>query len=624
MSPFSQGAKTLFAAVRTVLPILILFEVLYRAVTILLVKPLLTGFLQLMLNISGFQLALNDDILGFFLTVPGIVAAVVLIVVSALFIYFEFAVVIILCYCGISGHDVTLRGAMGRALRSLKLLRSPSLIGFSPYALLLLPVANLGYSSSLMPSLVIPNFITGELAKMNGGPFLVFLIYAALFIVFFCTIFTVPIMVLREVNFGKAWGESFKLLKTAGLRLLGGYGLFLGAWAVLYKVPKVILSMIFFTPDVTFSQILSAFGLFSWQTLLLGVLSLFVFLIQLFLMPILMMLVLFSYLNVCGREGIVIDLEDPALVKGSKNPVSAENLRKYWTFLAKYKWTRRLRIPAVILVVALVVMGLARMFSWGYMLHKPIVIGHRGSAYGVENTIGAIESAIDGGAEYAEVDILLSADSVPMVVHDTNLERLSGENVNVYDLTAEELSTIELYQNGYEGNISTLEQVIDATRGRIRLAIELKLHGDEKVDLVEAIFDVLKAEDYMDECIFLSMEYNLVTDINKRYPASVAGFCVFGNVGNVTGDFVRSMNVDFIIIEEAMATREVVYGFRSAWIPVYVWTVNDPRNMRQYLDMGIIGLVTDEPYDGVVVRDLFMEEGQYRLLPEDEQTFMVE
>lgn len=68
-------------------------------------------------------------------------------------------------------------------------------------------------------------------------------------------------------------------------------------------------------------------------------------------------------------------------------------------------------------------------------------MGHRGSAQGVENTVEAVQGAIDAGADYAEIDVLLSKDNVPMVIHDADLSRLAGTRGGVYDFTAEELQS---------------------------------------------------------------------------------------------------------------------------------------------------------------------------------------
>ena len=96
-----------------------------------------------------------------------------------------------------------------------------------------------------------------------------------------------------------------------------------------------------------------------------------------------------------------------------------------------------------------------------------------------------------------------------MVIHDENLKRLSGENVNVYDLTAAQLSKISLSQNDMTGKISTLNEVIDYSRGKIDLLIELKLHGHEKKSLVDAVVKVVEQNHFQRNCEIMSLEYSL-------------------------------------------------------------------------------------------------------------------
>lgn len=231
-------------------------------------------------------------------------------------------------------------------------------------------------------------------------------------------------------------------------------------------------------------------------------------------------------------------------------------------------------------------------------------MGHRGSIYGVENTKESIQGAIDAGADYAEIDILLSSDGVPMVIHDTNLKRLTGLDVNVYELTSAKLQELTLHQNGYIGQISTLEEIIKLCDGKIGLAIELKIHEHETENLVEQVMKDVKKYDFLDKCMFISLDYGLIEEINTKYPESLAGYCVYGGVGKIDPDVVMTMSIDFIVIEEAMANSRLVHNFRRSWLPVYVWTVNDPASMQKYLKMGIVGIVSDYP-------EIAMEEVAY-------------
>lgn len=259
------------------------------------------------------------------------------------------------------------------------------------------------------------------------------------------------------------------------------------------------------------------------------------------------------------------------------------------SFMQKHK-----KLVAFLLAILLIFAFYGAFFT-SVGLHDPIVIGHRGSAYGVENTLDAIQHAIDAGANYAEVDILLSADGIPMVIHDTNLKRLSGQNVNVYDLTAEQLQSIPLTQNGYSGYIPTLQEAIAFCDGKILLAVELKLHGHEQTDLVTAVMQEIKQSRYQKDCLLLSLDYNLVSQVKQQYQSYKAGYCVYGNIGQLTPQSLLGMEIDFLLVEEWMVEANLLAACRKAWLPVYVWTVNDPEKMQDYLQMGVVGLVTDYP-----------------------------
>lgn len=73
----------------------------------------------------------------------------------------------------------------------------------------------------------------------------------------------------------------------------------------------------------------------------------------------------------------------------------------------------------------------------------PILVAHRGyAAHWPENTLPALEAAVAAGARWLEVDVQLSADGVPMVLHDPDLERVAGQDVPVFALTAAELAEV--------------------------------------------------------------------------------------------------------------------------------------------------------------------------------------
>src|SRR5262245_61547190 len=88
-----------------------------------------------------------------------------------------------------------------------------------------------------------------------------------------------------------------------------------------------------------------------------------------------------------------------------------------------------------------------------------------------ENTLAAFEAAIE--ARYAiECDLHISSDGVPIVFHDDDLERLTGEVGCVRDRTAKEIGKLRVSKT--TERIPTLDELLELTAGRVPLVIELK------------------------------------------------------------------------------------------------------------------------------------------------------
>lgn len=593
------------------LPEMILFELLYKVFVWIVVKPLFRVILSITLLVSGYQIALNDFMLGLLFTVPGAIAAVLLIVLSSVLTYVEFAVLIILSGYGMQSKRPSLHFLFRETRASLRNLIHPSTLAFCLYVLGLLPIVDMGFSTSLLPGYAIPSFITGELRKTPWGNYALFGIAVLLFAVFLFSLFTMPVMVLQKCSFGKAFVRGLRLVRTYGKRMIGAYTGFLLLWGLLNGFPEFVFRQTFGTASVSFDKIVSVFGL-SWQSVVLMVLLLLSGVAQLLILPLLLNFVVGRYVTMGG---------DTVLPVLPSNQEAAPLTRKTLSDIRMPNLPRPVKWIAVTVALLLLGLGALRLLSNPPSLHPPIVVGHRGSAYGVENTMEAMQGAIDAGADYTEIDILLSADGIPMVIHDANLNRLAGDNRNVYELTAEELRQLTLSQNGYTGKIPTLDEVARFCKGKIRLAVEIKLHGHEQGDVVQKTMGILQEYGMLEDSIFISLEYTLVEDINTRYPQANAGYCVYGNVGDLGSAALRSMMIDFVVIEESMVNSANLYDLRGAWLPVYVWTVNDSANMRRYLELGVNGFITDYPDTGVQIvgeynnspSTIYLDEAEWRL-----------
>jgi len=113
----------------------------------------------------------------------------------------------------------------------------------------------------------------------------------------------------------------------------------------------------------------------------------------------------------------------------------------------------------------------------------PVLVAHRGHAsHYPENTLLAIESALKAGACYVEVDIQLTADGVPVLFHDDEMERVTGQSQRITQLNGDQLSQFcaseaERFGTEFSGTaIPTLADLITLLRGwpRRRAFIEIK------------------------------------------------------------------------------------------------------------------------------------------------------
>lgn len=202
--PFRAAIGTGLKAFYAALPQIAVFEIVYKLASALVTKPLLSVLTQILLQIGGNELAFNEKIWHFIFSIPGILAVVLLVGLASVLIYFEFAVIITLAQQALQQEKPSLKTAIPKALWCFGSIKSPSALLFALYALLLLPLVNMGITSSLLPALTVPNFITGELAKTPVGEWALLAAAAIVVVVFFCLLFVLPSMVIEHCRFGSA------------------------------------------------------------------------------------------------------------------------------------------------------------------------------------------------------------------------------------------------------------------------------------------------------------------------------------------------------------------------------------------------------------------------------------
>lgn len=140
-----------------------------------------------------------------------------------------------------------------------------------------------------------------------------------------------------------------------------------------------------------------------------------------------------------------------------------------------------------------------------------------------ENTLSAFEAAVEKGFAI-ECDVHLSADGVPMVFHDEELDRLTGAAGMISDKTAAELAALRI--GGTRDHVPTLDEMLEAIAGRVPVVIELKGIEGKDGGLVAAVGARLKA--YRGEAAIMSFDHWLVRQFKAHAPGIPAGLTACG------------------------------------------------------------------------------------------------
>ena len=227
----------------------------------------------------------------------------------------------------------------------------------------------------------------------------------------------------------------------------------------------------------------------------------------------------------------------------------------------------------------------------------PLVIAHRGaSAAAPENTIAAFERALADGADAIELDVHLSRDDHPVVIHDGTLERTTNGSGPVRGLTMRELKRLDA--GAWRGpafagqRLQTLQEVLERFRGRTRFWIELKGGSDLYPDIEERIVGLLEVYDVIDGALVQSFDHAALARL-RAFSREVSLGAVLARSPLDVGRVPPAANAVCPSAEIlGVLEREAI---RHSGRQCHVWTVNEPALMDRLVDWSVDGIITDRP-----------------------------
>ena len=259
---------------------------------------------------------------------------------------------------------------------------------------------------------------------------------------------------------------------------------------------------------------------------------------------------------------------------------------------------RRLSVRAALglaAIAALAAVGfalLAFLFTRG---NQPVLVfAHRGSSLEApENTLSAFRKAVEEKADFVELDVQESADGEVMVVHDSDLMKMGGSPLKIWEATAAQLRAVDLGSRmgpQFAGEkVPTLAEVLAECKGKTKVDVELKSYGHDQ-HLEGKVVALVEAAGMQNDCIFMSLDRNMVRKMKGLRPSWRCGVLIAKALGDPT-----SLGADFLAVEARMATGNFVRRAHRARQDVYVWTVDDPAWMLAAMSRGADGLITNRP-----------------------------
>jgi glycerophosphoryl diester phosphodiesterase len=244
--------------------------------------------------------------------------------------------------------------------------------------------------------------------------------------------------------------------------------------------------------------------------------------------------------------------------------------------------------------------GLKRMHILN-SLERPIIFAHRGaSRYAPENTMAAFLLAVKHGVKAIELDVMLTKDEIPIVMHDHLLDRTTNGtgqvNAQMFDSIVQ-LDAGSHFSPEFSGEkIPLLDQVLGALPKDLLINVELKNYHNPKDALVDRVIEIVEKHDKRSAILFSSfLPLNLIRVHQLMPDAKVGLLCSPGKLAALCrSNWYFHISPEFIHLHEGSVSKAVINKEHKRNRKINGWTVNNPARMRDLILWGIDGIITDD------------------------------
>jgi glycerophosphoryl diester phosphodiesterase len=229
-----------------------------------------------------------------------------------------------------------------------------------------------------------------------------------------------------------------------------------------------------------------------------------------------------------------------------------------------------------------------------------IVYGHRGAkGEAPENSLAGFRHAYRQGVRHFELDLVLSKDGKPVVIHDLTVDRTTGKIGEVYSFMASELSTMDARRNTTPWpspvGIPSLEDLLNEFPEVEHLQLEVKKDARQRLNvLCNRIIEIIQSRKLYSQVVVTSSDAWFLREVRRRDRKI--------SIGLVTDrKFPRPVNVaarlhcDFLCLGWKVCSKALVEEAHRRDMKISTWTVNRIHDMQSLEAMGVDSIITDFP-----------------------------
>ena len=231
------------------------------------------------------------------------------------------------------------------------------------------------------------------------------------------------------------------------------------------------------------------------------------------------------------------------------------------------------------------------------------VTAHRGvSSLAPENTLAAFIKAAELGCEWIELDVQLSEDEIPVVIHDKSVERCTNGKGIVSKMTLHELQALDagswFDRTFCEETIPSLKEALQLAQEQgLKVNIELKLYPEDNIALLckKVIQVITELQIDTSQILFSSFEHQALSIMQTKLPQVRRGQ-LWKQIPDNALAMLEEINAYSVHCNYRYLNAQQAQLVKQAGYQLYCYTANDPQQVKEYWGWGVDMMISDQPH----------------------------